>query len=711
MSRKRLLDIESSGNSSNSSSSSSSSSCEIQPLKLQKFKQEVLNPKGDASRASLRELLDHMCQFNEGMRVSLLLTSQTGKEFFDANCPLRAKIAEGFGMEGFRKLPLHIDLQFFEFLDFPKTPEGKASAIIAILRAAQFVLLNSSINVHLMGIVVEEFSKLAQNHLETFLDFADDSGFFYILTTTSLYETCVKAKKVGELASLMRIAPELFLESPAHFDSSPLNEFYELIDVLGSHFSNNPEDFTTLFNGKITEKTLFYLLCSSLPMDAVNSLLHKDLISQPAPFIYNCVLKALELPLSPAVPNQDALPRRLLEFVNYAEGVSMADYYPLLRFLIKCRFEGHHLTDRGTEDLTRFVSDTSDLCSILISVGKFEEAINLLPGQVNENLAQLISETPGFSSLLAQRQPKLIRHYYSTRLHLLFQDSNVLITYCGFNTLSDLYPRIRPENMRSIGQLVFKRGTFEEIEEFLSYIDSKYLRLFYELVFEMDVEPTRSANIFTVLLSFDQPDSEMIFGGDKLLHLFSPETFVIMLEMGRVDMLKRLRSENFNTSTKNLFFKIFQRADLRSRIMPFKKQIIEAFRPDHTLHNFELFSPLEMADFVCFFNLDRVEYFNQSLKYVYRLLIQSDLNFVDYLSALMSIGRSWYTIDAGLAQYSGADYCQTTLDGIEHENVKSVCSSYYSALSYVGKNILQNIFAKIEIIKSEFAHLVVNHEN
>ncbi len=251
------------------------------------------------------------------------------------------------------------------------------------------------------------------------------------------------------------------------FLSIPEADFDTIIGVLSRHFSSNSESFNILSNGSLNVPAILTLLCSDSPMSTVNTLLYDQLFNISVNNFFSCISRILELNLDSIVTHQSTFLNRIVELNRHYKALQMDIHkakqpnsfikahgiqqlkriLDLANLLIKCRFESYHLCAEGLSFFDNSENEVFILCSILIAIGKHEEAIIFIHSQGFDRISIYGNES--FCAFLAERNPAWIRQNFSNLKRLVYKNLNLLKTFFNVTSIHDFFRWHNGMNLRT----------------------------------------------------------------------------------------------------------------------------------------------------------------------------------------------------------------------------------------------------------------------
>ncbi len=700
--------------------SSSSQVTDENPTKRPRHGQCVINPRRVQSTATIPELLKQYIWADPSVQAILGSSSWVGHEFLKENQLYQELLAHNFGMEGFKKLPLHSDLKVFENFQFPHSFEGKADALVLVYKITKHVLENSPAHDQLIEIVYDEAAELARNSEQNFKKFVEFSNFH---TRTDelpqIVSHFVKKDDVGALFDLGFDWPSLIRNDEFSLELFSENQFSVIVVSFAKHFTSKPEDFTRFFSTSISPRICLCLLLSDLPMTTVVSLASTLVGSQDLYKFFKLLMEIFMYDFDSSFASNQLFGARMLEFIEYHsfmfakyhEGFTESVRKSLLfcKHLAKFRYENYLFTESDIQNFDQISDDTlKNLQStILISLGKWDEAISFLPVNAGEPLLVKISGNAEFCALLAERAPEWIKENFSSAIELIFKNRSLFLT--AFGTLTSFCLNASNDDLLLASPLILSHFSIEEIRDYITHvveIDDSLLVILYDNFLQRDIESSRFVQIMDIFMTFEDIDEGEIDAGFFEL---SADNFWAIYEAKGIELVEKIYHNSWKTDNflcSRLLHTILQSEHLRPKLMAAKPELLAGSLNDDVKPVIWLYAPTEIYHAFQFFNLDRVDYLKSVLIFLYKRydgIYEDEIeDFLEYFVCLIAVSRAWFSADVKIAKYSGEDFTAEVLEDAD-EAEKELCISLMASLSKSGRASLKHVFAELKHIKSVIA--------
>ncbi len=692
-----------------------------QPLNIQKVEQSVINPKGVSRNTCLSFIINQAISFHPDARAQLSLTSHAGNEY---TIVYRNNLASNFHLKGLSKLPYHTDLKVFENFQFPDTREGKIDALLLVFSLLLDALESVSFYKQLFNVVFEEVANIAQHDepaLEKFFNLCDFKTYFSDQKGSLLVGHLIIADKVEGLFSLAKNWPELKLQICDCFESVKKEDFSKVVSIIANHLTRAPEHFEVFFPKSNSPEGILCLLSSKLPMQVVNEMLKAHNQFPPSSHNYfQLISNVLEFPLNPELLDQKAIRDCLLEHLNFIGfshlhlcdlcDLDLLKYgIQLMSILTTFRYKYYYFSEMAVKSSKILRDENFRLyfSTILISVGRFDEALLLLPTKPSDHCLEVISDSPSFCSLLARSNPVWVQTHFKSQKNLLFKNLDLLSAFFVNDNMAELLNKVPRQYYEALAVLIFVECSLDVVEKTLSAMKVVDLtQLYYIFIFNAKIPASRFAQIMNIFISLEKNLPQNCGFKCARFHDISPEASISVLELVGLDDYYRtiycntLDYEIMWFFHSKIFISCLESPELFSKILPLNKELKKSF--DDYEGNFSNFTFTLTAIYngSRFFELDRVDFVKNSIKsidWTYRMYGQ---DFLVYFASLIAVSRAWISADKSVTEYEGVDYCKETLKEIKHPKA-AVCLSIYAALSSSGQAALKHVFAEIDLFREE----------
>ncbi len=709
-------------------SSLNSSSSEVgRPLKRPKFDQNVFNVRGMRKIFDWTEVIKLIVEYCTEAQALLRMSSTFGKSLIDQYKPYQRKLASDLGIPGFFELPLHSDLKVFEKFKFPLTPFSKAASLALVYGMTSNILPCSPIYKQLLGIVFDEAYALLESDPSAFELFSKVTGFNRFFEAEKFLLNFTEKQNIKGAVAMIPKLQYLFRRGDSGFDELTKQEYYKVSATLGKYLSMNPEHFSVFHQLRLPLGIILSLVCCDLPEEQIGILLQSYvavyfvqenyvflLIPGIRDTIFEAIFSLLCDPFDSIVPNQDKFKNRILAIISYAQQ-AQTESLPLLevlRVLTICRYENYHLTETFAQLKTPQIENY--LVVLLMSLGRFEEALNCLPDAPTPNLKKIIIKNSAFCKLLAHRKSEWIKFHFSAVKHLLYYSKYLVFAFYDVNNFEEYYhysiADFRNE-LQNFASLLFIEGSLDEIRSLLFSVDTSDLIVFVKaLNLCYQVDATRYVKIIKLFVElYDRKYASYHSNFPATILSLSNAQLIAVLEQGGTELIHKIyhqRPFNIRFGAIKEFLCLLSSEDFRGKLVAHRETIEKYFIEETSLaagifatHKplFEfLHSPMEIYSDEKFLNIDRATL----LKHLIRnrstnLREGGGLNFVSYFFSLLAFRRSWHKFDHTISNYSSTDYCKEAF-AKNGSQTRRFLGIIYAALDEPSKRSLQYVFNEVK---------------